>query len=151
MKKLSISQLHNPRLLYKARELDASGRIAISSRQLTYLKVDDAWIHELFPCLPDPLIQKPDYFGEDAIGAHISIIYPEENKAIRQDDLDQKHQFKIRYPAKATLQKKSYYVLIVEAPSLTKLRKKYGLPERLCFKGYFISFHITLGVEIDKY
>ncbi|HHS2917450.1 hypothetical protein [Legionella pneumophila] len=35
----------------------------------------------------------------------------------------------------------------MEAPSLARLRKAYGLPENLYFKGYSTHFHITVGVE----
>jgi len=34
---------------------------------------------------------------------------------------------------------------LVESPSLLKLRRRYDLSDMLCFKGYSIGFHITIG------
>ncbi|AMQ27062.1 TPA: hypothetical protein ACK8Z3_002482 [Legionella pneumophila] len=147
MKNPSILQLNNPALLNKAMQLKSTGKVAISQNQLTYLKIHDEWIHELFPLLQNEQIRKPDYFGNESIGAHISIIYPEENTTINPKELDQEHRFKIKNIIKANLELKKYYAIIVEASSLVRLRKAYGLPENLYFKGYSIHFHITVGVE----
>lgn len=147
MKNPSILQLNNPALLNKAMQLESTGIVAISQNQLAYLKINDEWIHELFPFLQNDQISKPDYFGNESIGAHISIIYPEENTAINPKELDQQHHFKIKSIIKATLELKKYYAIMVEASSLARLRKAYGLSENLYFKGYPIHFHITVGVE----
>lgn len=148
MKKLSIIQLNNPGLLNRARELEPAGKIALSENQFAYLKVDDAWVHELFPFLVNQQISKPDYFGEGSEGAHISLIYPEENQILSKSDLGQEHLFKVKHLAKASFGLKAYYALMVEAASLLRVRRSYGLPNNLFFKGYFIGFHITLGVEV---
>ncbi|HHW3788005.1 TPA: hypothetical protein ACT9MN_002695, partial [Legionella pneumophila] len=91
MKNPYILQLNNPALLNKAMQLKSIGKVAISQNQLTYLKIHDEWIYELFPLLQNEQIRKPDYFGNESIGAHISIIYPEENTTINPKELDQEH------------------------------------------------------------
>lgn len=79
-------------LLNKATsKFPSTGKIAVSNNNLTYLDIDDEYVHQLFPLLKNFNIKKPDYFGEDSEGAHITVIYPEENKTINKDDLGQKH------------------------------------------------------------
>lgn len=107
MKNPSILQLNNPALLNKAMQLKSIGKVAISQNQLTYLKIHDEWIHELFPLLQNEQIRKPDYFGNESIGAHISIIYPEENTTINPKELDEEHRFKIKNIIKANLELKN--------------------------------------------
>ena len=147
MKKPKIFSLDNPILCDKALTLDAFGKIAISLNQLIYLDLDDAWIHTLFPLLQGDTLKKPNYFANDGIGAHISVIYPEEKKSIKADELNKLHFFRIKTLVRATLGTKNYYTLLVEAPTLIQLRKNYQLPELLDFKGYGINLHITLATE----
>ncbi len=48
----------------------------------------------------------------------------------------------------AKINKKTYCALLIESPSLLRVRKKYSLSDLLSFKGYSIGFHITIGVKI---
>lgn len=150
MKTPLIENLDTPELIDIASRLASNGRLALSDNNLLYLDIDDAYIHELFPLLQSQnhQIKKPDYFGKRSAGAHITVIYPEENKKINRNDLKQKHNFLIKNMAAAEIGLKTYYVLLVEAPSLLQLRRNYELPDFLCFKGYSIGFHITIGVKI---
>ena len=147
MKTPLIEKLNIPELISTASHLALDGKLAISDNNLVYLDVDDAYIHRLFPLLQNQQIKKPDYFGEKSAGAHITVIYPEENTKINKNDLDQKHDFVIKNIVTAQLGLKTYYVLLVESSSLLQLRRKYKLPDLLCFKGYSIGFHITIGVK----
>ncbi len=140
-----IVKLTNPPLLKAAHQLTAKGRLAISQNKLVYLDIDDDYIHQLFPALKNQSIQKPNYFGEKSIGAHITVIYPEEQKIIKQIEFNQEHLFSIKELVTAEIGQKLYYVLLVESFSLLQLRKKYKLPNLLCFRGYSIGFHITIG------
>lgn len=97
--------------------------------------------------MPSQQIKKPDYFGEKSVGAHITVVYPEENKIINNRDLDQEHSFIIKDIVTAELGAKIYYILLVDSPSLLKLRRRYNLSDKLSFKGYSIGFHITIGVR----
>ena len=147
MKKPLILEINNLALLNQTMKLDKTGKIAVSKNQLTYLKIQDAGVPDLFPYLQTHEANKPNYFGEESVGAHISVIYPEENTVIGKDELDKEHHFEVKNIVNAALGLKNYLALMVESPSLMKLRKKYGLTESLNFKGYSIGFHITVGVK----
>jgi len=146
MKTPLIEKLIIPELLNAASYLPSKGKLAISDNNLVYLDIDDSYIHQLFPLLENQQLKKPDYFGEKSAGAHITVIYPEEGKIINSEDLNQEHSFIIKDIVTAGISVKIYYVLLVESPSLLKLRRQYGLSDMLCFKGYSIGFHITIGV-----
>lgn len=123
MKNPYILQLNNPALLNKAMQLKSIGKVAISQNQLTYLKIHDEWIYELFPLLQNEQIRKPDYFGNESIGTHISIIYPEENTTINPKELDQEHRFKIKNIIKANLELKKYYTIYSGGTLFGKIEK----------------------------
>lgn len=142
-----FTTLSNPTLLAAATKLPKTGKLLLSKNYLTYLDVDNRYILELFPLLKIDHIQQPDYFGHNSAGAHISVVYPEEHKKIQKKDLNQEHHFEVTDLISAELFHKTYYALLVNAPSLVALRKKYGLPEALNFKGYAIDFHITVAVS----
>lgn len=143
-----ITHLRNESLLKRAFELEMIG-IVIQDGMYSYLKINDAYIHELYELLGNEITrtaQKPDYFSLDkAIGAHITIIYPEENKLIHPDEIGKLHRFSVQSFCRAIVGIKEYYVLLVSSSSLAALRKKHDLPEKLCFKGISIDFHITLA------
>ena len=134
-------------IIQAAAQLGRTGRLAVSTNNLVYLDVEDDYIHRLFPLLQGQQIKMPNYFGVGAVGAHITTIYPEEAKKIKQVDLGVEHTFSIKSVNFAEIGSKIYYALFVESNSLLQLRKKYNLPDHLCFKGYAIGFHITIGVK----
>ena len=139
-----IIYLNYTQLIQSAQLLSAKGKLAIFDNKLIYLQVSDEYIHRLFPLLEDGDIIKPN----KPIGAHITVIYPEEYKEIDREDLGVEHSFLVKEFIAAKINQKTYYVILVESSSLLKIRKKYSLPERLSFKGYQIGFHITIGVKI---
>lgn len=140
-------KLNIPEIIDNANKLSMLGTTQFSNNKLFYLNVDDNFIHQLFPLLNDKEIIKPNYFGEKSGGAHVTIIYQDEHRNISPKDLDQQHEFNIKDLVSALIGNKTYYVLLVESPSLLALRQKYNLPDLLCFKGYSIGFHITIGVK----
>lgn len=150
MKLPLITNLNAPAIISSASHLKRKGQLGRSKNNLVYLDIDDAYIHKLFPLLQDQKIKTPDYFGEGSAGAHVTVIYPEEGKEINKEDLNQEHHFLIQDLVAAKIDKKTYYVLLIESPSLLIVRKKYALPDLLCFKGYSIGFHITIGVKLDE-
>jgi len=115
----------------------------------TFLDISDAYIHELFPLLaPESNLQKPNYFSsQKSMGAHISIIYPEEQVRIERQEHAKTHVFKPTGLWYAILESKTYYVLMIESPTLTSLRRKYQLPDQLSFKGNLFSFHTTIAIR----
>lgn len=146
-----IIKLDIPELINAASYLPSDGKLATSDNNLIYLDIDDAYIHQLFPFLKSQPLKKPDYFGEKSVGAHITVIYPEENKIISNDDLNQEHKFIVKDIVTAEIELKTYYVILVESPSLLKLRGRYCLSDMLCFKGYSIGLHITVGIQLTQY
>lgn len=150
MKILPTKLLDNPKLFNRALEITPVGYLFTSNENLTYLDVDDEYIHQLFPLLKNKQFKKPNYFGGELIGAHISAIYPEENTRVNKEDLGQRHEFKVKGIFTARLELKKYYVLIIESSSLLELRRKYGLSDMPFFKGYFVDFHITIAVAQDR-
>lgn len=143
-----IKKFNVPAIMKAAFHLNQKGLLEKSKNNLVYLNIDDAYIRKLFSLLKDPQIIIPDYFGNDSVGAHITVIYPDEQKNIHLDDLQKKHSFIVKEAVVAEIGEKLYYVLLVDSPSLLQVRKKYNLPDLLCFKGYSIGFHITIGVRI---
>lgn len=146
MKKLIITELNIPELLKTALELPNIGYLE-SSSNYTYLKISDAYIHQLFPFVQNKKISKPNYFDKYSMGAHITIFYPEENKILDSEELNEEHHFKVIGAFSTVISSKRYYALKVEAPSLLKLRRKYLLPDKLAFKDHWIDFHITFAVN----
>lgn len=143
-----IIYLNNIKLIQSAQLLVSKGKLAIDNK-FVYVRISDDYVHQLFPLLEDEHIIKPDYFSEKSVGAHITVIYPEEYKKFDEKDLGVEHSFLIRELISARINQKIYYALLVESPSLQKMRKKYDLPDLLCFKGYQIGFHITIGVKVE--
>lgn len=146
MKFLHSTRLELPELERVASTLKSTGKLKESFGGLAYLDVDDAYIHKLFPLLHVDQAQKPDYFGQTSIGAHITVTYPQEGVIINKEDIGQEHTFKILGVFVAEVGLNKYYVLRVEAPSLIALRHRYGLPDKLQFADYLVDFHITIGV-----
>ncbi len=142
-----ITKLNNTPLIQAAQTLEPSGVLARSTNNLIYLDIDDAYIHQLYPFLSEEAVKKPNYFGQNLIGAHISVIYPEEIFILDEQDLGKKYHFKIKELVIAEINFKKYYALLVNCPMLLTLRNKYGLPNQLNFKGYWIDLHITIGVS----
>lgn len=143
---LITTKLNNQTLLQNAKRLPAHGIIA-TKEYYSFLKIRDEYIHELYDLLDKQFnTQKPNYFSPPkAIGAHITIAYPEESTILHANDIGQEHIFTVKDFCHVTLDTKKYLVLLISAPSLTQLRKKYHLPEKPRYKGHSIDFHITIA------
>lgn len=142
-----IAKLNNEQLIRTASSINPSGILARSPNNLIYLDIDDAYVHRLFPLLQEKEIKKPNYFGKNLAGAHVSVMYPEETFLLDTEDLGKKYHFKIKELVIAEINLKKYYVLLIDCPLLIQLRNKYGLSEQLNFKNYWIDLHITIGVS----
>ncbi|MDP1604812.1 MAG: hypothetical protein Q8M03_16290 [Legionella sp.] len=127
-------------------DLSRVGSLLVTPDKLFYLDIDDDYIHRLFPLFHSlyPGVVK----AQKSIGAHISVVYPEENCLLPEDELEKHHAFEIRGAFSADLGAKRYYGLAVHSPDLIALRKKNKLSEKLHFKGQLIELHITVGTEI---
>ncbi len=138
-------------LNYAQEHLPMEGQLLKKSNGLIYLKVDDDYIHTLFPLLglKEEGFKKPPYFcTQEAIGAHISVIRADENKDIPLDEVGQYFRFELKQivivkPAKD----KSYAVIQVAVPELEKLRQKYGLGP----KPHGHEYHISLAIKTPRH
>lgn len=126
---------------YAKENLPLQGQLLIKSDGFCYVKVDDEYIHTLFPMLglEEEGYKKPPYFRtKEAAGAHISVFY--ENENIRPEEVGQYFDFELKQIVIVKTSKNmSYAVLQVESPELEKLREKYGLKSKLFGHEYHIS------------
>lgn len=143
-KLISFSQ---PQAIEAVQSLSPQGILHIRDHYC-YLKVDDLFIHNAFkPLCTHFKMQKPQYFPpEDTVGAHISVIYPEEHTLPHAQFAGQSHTFQVSGLIKAHYGEQIYYGFSVEAPTLAQIRKQHGLQEKPIFKEQTILFHITVGV-----
>ncbi len=148
LERLILTEFSTDRMSGLLKNLDTKGWIQ-QTENYCYLKVDDAYIHAIHPLLAEyGQIEKPDYFSAvNPIGAHISVIYPEDEITPRSENIAQIHTFSLSKLIKVQLGIMEYYALSVISPSLTSLRKAHELPAKLSFKGQEIGFHITVGVR----
>lgn len=144
-----LTELSNDMVLNTAKTLEGKGWIQ-QSDDYCYLKVDDRFIHSIYPMLTEyGDIEIPDYFNPpDHVGAHISIIYPEERTRPSTENIGQIHTFKVCKFIKAQYGLNEYYALSITSPSLNGLRRTHHLSTQPTFKGQKIMFHITVGVRM---
>jgi hypothetical protein len=145
---LSMKQLSVPKLFDTVTHLSGKGHLKMNAFGLTYLDIDDNYIHQIFPLISDMSVMKPEYFGKDLVGAHISVIYPDEDISCHKADLNKEHGFTVIGLFSATIENKKYYFLKVKAPSLISVRRRHGLSNKLFFKNFWIDLHITVGVVV---
>lgn len=118
----------------------------IKSDGFVYLKVDDHYIHTLFPLLglKHEGYREPPYFrSKEAPGAHISVFYADEH--VIPSEIGDEFQFKPERIKITKTRDASYVVLQVESRT-RKAPGKYGLSPRL--KNH--PFHITLAKKNIK-
>jgi hypothetical protein len=108
-----------------------------------YLKVDDDYIHKLFPMLglEEEGYTEPPYFrSKEAPGAHISVIY--EAEEVSPEEVGNTYSFTLGDIVIVRPTWDTYYAVIqVKAPELEALRTKYGLQPKL--QGH--EFHISIA------
>lgn len=128
---------------YAEKYLPKEGRLIAKSDGYVYLKVDDDYIHALYPLLDvqGEGYKEPPYFrSKEASGAHISVFYEAED--VMPHEIGEVFPFELKSivivrPKCDT----SYIVLQVESKELEQLREKYGLKPKL--QGH--EFHISLA------
>lgn len=120
-----------------------------NSNGFVYVDLDDDYIHSLIMFLQQDDFQEPPYFGDPGlVGAHISVIYPEEMIQYGIKDIEECGEIisfvpkicQVVYPLKSK-EIDQVYLVIVDSPQLNILREKYGLPKRE------YDSHITIGVK----
>lgn len=125
-----------------------------------YLKIDNQFIYDSFSFLQDklenPALQIPDYFSpeKNAIGAHITLVYPEEKNSGQVQDFVQSiksnrfFQFEANELISMKIFNKTIFALTVDCKELYEIRKNYGLPQKLNYHGLQVPLHITVAVIV---
>jgi hypothetical protein len=115
-----------------------------------YVDLEDSWIYKIAQQLQEEGFSEPPYFGNDLVGAHISVAFPleiEKNKEIAECGMQiafvpkRCEIVKLDQPSSILPNVTEVYLLVVEAPELDQIREKYHLPKLR------YPFHITLGVK----
>lgn len=136
-------------IAYSEEQLSLSGMLK-KQGDFLYVDVEDAYIHDLIREIENEGFTEPPYFGSsDLVGAHITVMYPDEVKEHGIQDIEECGQtigFSLKDCQLVSPPRwnevESVYVLTVEAPALDALRAKYGLPEKRH------AFHITIGIKL---
>lgn len=114
-----------------------------------YVDVDDSYVYELIQFIEKSGFQKPPYFGDaDLVGAHITVIYPNEMQEYSLEQISEAGATIYFQPVECKLvtnpnskEIDQAYFIVVDSPQLEQIREKYGLPNRE------YKFHITIGVK----
>lgn len=138
-----------PKILEYAQSRLPHEGILKSSQGFVYVDVDDAFIYKLLPFIQEGGFEAPPYFGRsDLVGAHITVIYPDEVKKYGIKKIRETEEVISFTPKTCQIvhpQKwhdiDEVFLLVVDAPELDLIREKYGLPRRE------YDFHITIGIK----
>lgn len=137
-----------PRLISIANALPCNGILKQASQApYIYLKLEDDFIHKLFPLINEDNLLKPDeHYSKHSIGAHISVIYSGEAQSeLNISEIGQPFSFSITGLFDIEVFDKHVFALLVSSDDLIQLRQKYGFDERLNYHGLLVPFHITIA------
>jgi hypothetical protein len=133
---------------FAKKNLPQEGILIQKADGYVYLKVDDNYIHELFPKLDlqyEGYTEPPYFRSSDSPGAHISVF--NEGERIVPEEVGKTFNFTLKKIVIVKPNKKTKYaVLEVDAPELETLRAKYGLNPKL--QGF--EYHISLAKKQEK-
>ncbi len=113
-----------------------------------YVDLDDEYIHKLVSFIQEDGFEEPPYFGKGLVGAHITVIYPEELKKFIIGEIQEcgeaidftTKKCEVVYPSRWQ-GIDEVYLITVRSSKLDRIREKYGLPKQE------YEFHITIGVK----
>lgn len=135
-------------LNYTQNNLPNSGTLK-AGNGFIYVDVDDKYVHDLIQFIEKSGFQKPPYFEDsNLVGAHITVVYPDEMKKYNLDQISESGTTIHFDPVECKLitppnwkEIDKVYCIVVNSPQLDEIREKYGLPIRE------YRFHITIGVK----
>ena len=134
------------------KKVDLKGILKKTKDNFVYIDVPNDVINGLMPLLDYEDIEKPPYNLKsfNNVGAHISVIGMDEyndNDIGEIEELGEEFNFTFKDFKRTNPdgwdEMKQVYFVVVDAPELKKLRKKYKLTEL----SHGHQFHITIGVE----
>lgn len=135
-------------LNYIQKNLPHCGKLT-KSNGFVYVDLDDEYVHKLITFIQQDGFQEPPYFGDaSSVGAHITVIYPEEITKYGVMDIKECGEVISFVPKECQLvhpprwkEIDEVYFIVVESPQLDRIREKHRLPKRE------YDFHITIGVK----
>jgi hypothetical protein len=140
------SRVNQPRLLSYAKEaLQNQGVLQQNSDGFTYVHVPDQYIQDLLHKVARPGFGIPQFSQNNAISnAYITVMTADETKNIKElREIGQTIHFKPLGFYTVVIHDKEYFMLAVDAPSLSEIREKYGLSA----KPENHAFNLTVGVR----
>ncbi|MBF0206981.1 MAG: hypothetical protein HQK53_08815 [Oligoflexia bacterium] len=135
---------------YAKKHLPLSGVLNKKTSGFWYLKVDDAYINEVYPkikkLLPRGFFMAPYLNRKSGVGAHISVAYEKESiPQVMSSELGKSFSFEPKEFKIVGSKKKQYAVLVVNADSLKDFRLRAKLSPLLQNH----EFHITIAQKKD--
>lgn len=144
---------NQPQVIEKVIQFEQKGILKQKANGYLYVEVSRDFIAEALPLIDAPgnIVPPRHYTSKKGIGAHISVMYEDEqiSKEIWEiQELGQEFTFTVMELRTVKLNQrnkmKKLWLLAVAAPELEKLRESYGLSSRL--KNH--DFHITIGTQV---
>ena len=147
-------QIENqPQVIEKIVQFQQKGILKQKYNGYLYVEVSNDFIADAIPLIdvPEKIVPPSHYTSKKGIGAHISVMYENEqvlNEIWEIQELGQEFSFTIMELRTVKLTKdnkmKKLWLIAVYAPELEQLRENYGLSSKL--KNH--DFHITLGTQV---
>lgn len=144
---------NQPQVIETVIQIQQKGILKQKDNGYLYLEVSKDFIAEALPLLevPGKIVPPRHYTSKKGIGAHISVIYENEqigNEIWEIKELGQEYTFTVMELRTVKINKdnkvKKLWLIAVTAPELEKLRESYGLSPKL--KNH--DFHITIGTQV---
>ncbi|MBA2369898.1 MAG: hypothetical protein H0V82_12910 [Candidatus Protochlamydia sp.] len=144
---------NQPQVIETVVQFEQKGILKQKDNGYLYVEVSRHFIAETLPLIDaqGKIIPPQHYTSKKGIGAHISVMYENEqimNEIWEIKELGQEFTFTVMELRTVKLNKnnklKKLWLLAVSAPQLEKLRESYGLSPRL--KNH--DFHITIGAQV---
>jgi len=142
-----------PQVIEKVIQFEQKGILKQKDNGYLYVEVSRDFIAQVLPLIgaPGKLVPPRHYTSKKGIGAHISVMYENEqilNEIWEIKELGQEYTFRVMELRTVRLTKdnqvKKLWLLAVDCPELERLRESYGLPSKL--KGH--DFHITICTQV---
>ncbi len=142
-----------PQVIEQVLQFEQKGILKQKDNGYLYVDVSNDYIKYALPLIEaaGKLVPPSHYTSKKGIGAHISVMYENEqiiNEIWEIKELGQEFNFTVKELRTVKLNNnqkmKKLWLIAVEAPELERLRESYGLSPKL--KGH--DFHITVGSQI---